>query len=314
LSPILKLTPTAAAILCTLSVFAQAADAAPATLLADHPLTGTLWETRSGKVIDEDQLMAEAASARWVLIGEKHDNAEHHRLQARVVGALGESGRRFAVVWEMAEPEQQGALGRARLENVAGLGQELDWEARGWPAWSEYQPIAEQALAHTMPMFAGKPSRSILKGFSRGEALPPELAAAIEGTPTYTPDVAAEVRAEMAANHCGALPETALGPMVQVQWLWDATMAAGLRAARRSAPDIGGAILIAGSGHVREDRAVPWHLPGDSLSIALVEVARGQEEASDYGAFDPRLYDFVWFTARVDEKDPCEAFGKAPPE
>src|SRR3546814_19267098 len=77
-----------------------------------------------------------------------------------------------------------------------------------------------------------------------------------------------------------------------------------------------GAVLIAGSGHVREDRAVPWHLGGrgggDALTLALVEVAAGSLAARDYAAFDRTLFDFVWFTPRVDEDDPCEPLRARP--
>ena len=55
---------------------------------------------------------------------------------------------------------------------------------------------------------------------------------------------------------------------------------------------------------------MPWHLPGDSLTLALVEVAADREKATDYPSFDPDLFDFVWFTPRVDDKDPCAAFLK----
>jgi len=133
------------------------------------------------------------------------------------------------------------------------------------------------------------------------------MAARLGASAPYPPEIAAEVSAEMEISHCGTLPAAALAPMVQVQWLWDASMAAGLREAVRSAGGLEGAILIAGSGHIREDRAVPWHLPGDSLTLALIEVAKGQERAATYPSFDPRLFDYVWFTARVDESDPCDA-------
>src|SRR3546814_12307896 len=96
---------------------APGAGAAPATLHADHPLSGTLWDTRSGRPAGEQTLFAEAAAARWVLLGEKHDNAVHHALQARVVAALGRHGRRFAGVGEMAEP--------------APLGRQARWESGG---------------------------------------------------------------------------------------------------------------------------------------------------------------------------------------
>lgn len=290
--------------------------AAPATLHSDHPLNGTLWDTRSGQPADETALFAEAAAARWVLLGEKHDNAEHHRLQARVVDALGRAGRRMAVVWEMAEPEQADALKNARLDTVGDLGKALDWEGRGWPAWADYQPIAEAALRHDMPMLPGKPSRALVRSVSRGEALPAELAARLDTAPPYPAGVEAALLAELAESHCGALPPTALAPMARVQRLWDAWMADSMRAATAPPLSADGAVLIAGGGHVRADRAVPRHLPdgaaGGSVTVEMVEVVDGWDTATDYPAFDPRRFDYVWFTPRVDDDDPCDAFSAKP--
>ena len=301
--------PALAGLFCLLG--AAGALAAPAELHADHPLNGSLWDTRSGRQVDEEIFLAEAATARWVLLGEKHDNAVHHALQARVVGALGRAGRRLAVVWEMAEPEQAPALRAARIETVDGLGAALDWEARGWPAWSEYQPIAEQALTYGLPMRPGKPSTALVRSVSRGEPLPEGLAERLAWQQPYPANSEAALLEELADSHCGAVPEAALGAMFRVQRLWDAWMADSLLGA-----DGEGAILIAGSGHVRKDRAVPWQLRarggGESLTLALVEVAAGRDAARDYAAFDPRQFDFVWFTPRVDEKDPCEAWRERP--
>ena len=303
-----------AALLCLLG--APNLAAAPATLHSDHPLNGTLWDTRSGQAVDEIALFSEAAKARWVLLGEKHDNAEHHRLQARVVDALGRAGRRMAVVWEMAEPEQAAALKDARLETVGELGKALDWEGRGWPAWADYQPIAEAALRHGLPMLPGKPSRSLVRSVSRGEALPDDLATRLDTARPYPADVEAALLAELAESHCGALPRAALAPMARVQRLWDAWMADSLRAATAPPLNADGAVLIAGGGHVRADRAVPWHLPqgtaGDTVTVAMVEVVDGRNDVSNYPAFDPRRFDYVWFTARVDDDDPCAAFPAQP--
>ncbi len=284
--------------------------AAPATLYPDHPLNGTLWDTRSGKAVGEDVLLREAAAADWVLVGEKHDNAEHHRLQARVVAALGRSGRRLAVVWEMAEPEHADALAAARAESVAELGEALDWQARGWPAWAEYQPIAEAALAEGLPMLPGKPAQQQVRALARGEDLPEEVTARLTSAKRYSAAMQAELREELAASHCGALPETALAPMAEVQRFWDIWMAAAMQQAKAPPLDAEGAVLIAGSGHVREDRAVPWYLDGESVTVALVEVVADRDNAADYPSFDPRLFDYVWFTPRVDEKDPCGAFAE----
>lgn len=300
-----------AGLLCFLP--AAGAAAAPAVLGADHPLNGTLWDTRSAKPAGEDTFFAEAAAADWVLLGEKHDNAEHHRLQARVVGALARAGRRLAVVWEMAEPTHAEALRDARLETVGDLGRALEWEARGWPDWADYQPIAEQALRHGLPMLPGKPPRDLVRSLARGGALPEEMATRLRWSRSYPPDMAAALLEELTVSHCGALPAAALASMVEVQRFWDAWIAASMRDAKtKSGPGADGAVLIAGSGHVRKDRAVPWHLEGKSLTLALVEVIAGQETAADYPSFDPRHFDYVWFTPRVDENDPCDAFRKKP--
>ncbi len=289
------------------------ATAAPANLRTNHPLNGTLWDTRSGEPVTEATLFAEAAVADWVLLGEKHDNAEHHRLQARVVGALGRAGRRVAVVWEMAQPAQAEVLRAARLETVDDLGRALDWEERGWPDWADYQPIAEQALTYDFPMLPGKPPHDLVRSLGKGGDLPEAMAAKLRWSRVYSPEVAAELKEELEVSHCGALPSAAVNAMAEVQRFWDAWIAASLRDAKAmsgSAAD--GAVLIAGSGHVRRDRAVPWHLEGQSLTLAFVEVVEGRETATDYPSFDPQLFDYVWFTPRVDENDPCEAFAKKP--
>src|SRR3546814_7311922 len=103
---------------------AAGATAAPAKLHADHPLSYTLWDTRADRPIDEAELFARAIAARWVLVGEKHDNAAHQALQARVVEALCRSGRSYAVVWAMAERGQDKAWEEAALDSVEELGED----------------------------------------------------------------------------------------------------------------------------------------------------------------------------------------------
>ena len=77
----------------------------------------------------------------------------------------------------------------------------------------------------------------------------------------------------------------------------------------------GSAVLISGSGHARKDWAVPHHLhslqPGNPVkSLAFIEVERQttslEEYAKRYGGKFP--FDFVWFTARLEDIDPCEKF------
>jgi uncharacterized iron-regulated protein len=73
-----------------------------------------------------------------------------------------------------------------------------------------------------------------------------------------------------------------------------------------------GAVLIAGAGHVRRDRGVPYYLaqeqPQASLvTVALQEVARDLSEPVAYG-WHVGAFDYVWFTPRASDEDPCAAF------
>lgn len=284
--------------------------AAPAELLRDHPLVGTLWHAGEKRLASPEELYTAASRARWVLLGEKHDNAEHHRIQAEVVGAVGQRGRRPALVWEMAEPEQDAALKAATLERLDSLGDTIQWEQRGWPSWSEYQPIAEQALKHQMTMAAGDAPPEVRRNLGKGGTLDADTAAAVGWSLDYNDDQRRRLTELLALSHCGMLPETALPAMVNIQRLRDAWIAKVMR--KEGVED--GAILIAGAQHVRKDRGVPWHLSalGDEMfALAVVEVVRDVDDPEAYPSFDSEQFDYIWFTARVDEKDPCEAFRKS---
>jgi uncharacterized iron-regulated protein len=103
--------------------------------------------------------------------------------------------------------------------------------------------------------------------------------------------------------------------MVTVLTVRDALMASTLaRSTHVTGADA--AVLIAGIGHTRSDRRVPWHLrhllPREKiLSIGLIEVRNGETNSDSYAAAfqTERLpFDYVWFTSRADAGDPCEKY------
>jgi hypothetical protein len=74
--------------------------------------------------------------------------------------------------------------------------------------------------------------------------------------------------------------------------------------------------LLAAAGHVRNDYGIPVYLKAKApekpvISIAFVEVDQQKTEPQSYALPYPdgRLpFDYVWFTPRVDDEDPCEKF------
>jgi len=285
-----------AGILSTTSVGAMAE---PARVLEDHPLAGKIWSTFTKQLTTVDDVIAAAEVADVLLLGEKHDNATHHQLQAALVERIGASGRRAGLVWEMIEPEKDFILNNAQQTGAASLGAALAWAQSGWPDWTEYAPIAEAALRNDVAMRGAALSRRQLRGLLDNELAVADLVPRMLDTSRHE-----ALLDQLEISHCGAVPRTSLGGMADVQMARDAALA---RVTAEMIADKTFPIVITGGGHARRDRGVPWHLPRRAtLVVAFVEVQRGEENPAQY--LEPGAADFIWFTARVDEKDPCLRF------
>ncbi len=274
-----------------------------------HPLAGRIWQPAGRRFVEPEAVVAALVEARYGLLGEKHDNADHHRIQAWLVGRMIARGRTPAVAFEMFTSEQEPALAAylaAHPKDAAGIGPALGWAETGWPDWTIYQPIAQAALDGSAPILAAKPPREA----------PDAERAAILGLDRPLPEGFATVmRENIVESHCGQLPESMIEPMVRVMAAWDAHMAdILLRAAAREGRD--GAVLIAGTGHARNDQGAPFHLrrlepEARIMSLGLVEVVQETREATAYAArfgVDVLPFDFVWFTPVADPEDPCAKF------
>lgn len=282
-----------------------------------HPLVGTIWDVQAARFVGEPTLVDALARGRFVLLGEKHDNPDHHRLQARLVRALIAFGRRPAVLFEMLDADQAPALARylaGHPADASGLDAAVDWKGSGWPDWAWYRPIADAAVANGLPIAAANLSRATTRALGRGGvgAIDPPEAALLALDRPLAPAVEAQMAAEAREAHCGAVSEPTVSRMVLVQRARDARMGERMVEAGRG----DGAVLITGFGHARVDRGVPaqlaWRAPGASVvSLAFLEVSADSLDPGAYAAeFDGGVlpFDFVWFTPRVDDTDPCEKF------
>jgi len=308
---------------CAPTIDPGPAESESALLYPDHPLANRIWETGTGRFVPEETVRTAVAGARFALVGEKHDNPAHHRIQASLVGAVVAAGRRPGLVFEMLTASQQPAIDTYLADHptdASGLGPAVGWETSGWPDWTLYQPIVEAGRRAGAPVLAGGLDRDVIHGVARhgAEAIGKERKRRL-GLDEPIPDaMRAEMRDEIYISHCEQLPEPMLDPMVTVTLAKDAVMAERLIEGA-DLPGRDSAVLIAGDGHVRADRGVPWHLrrlaPGPAVvTVGILEVVAGKNDPAAYAkGFDaPTLpYDFVWFTARVDDKDPCEVFAES---
>lgn len=317
---------TATAMLGMLILSGCAAEQEPAStsrwkspLYRDHPLAGRIWKPADARFATAGEVYASMKKADFVLIGEKHNNADHHWLQARLVAEIAAYGRRAALVFEMLTEAQQPALDEhiaAHPVDAAGIGPAVGWETSGWPDWEMYQPIAQQALYNNMTLLAGGLDRDMTKGIARegADALGEGRAVALMLDQPVDEARRAEMRQVISDSHCHQLPEPMLDPMLSVTLAKDAVMADKMIEARGPGnADV--SVLIAGGGHVRADWAVPFHLKrrAEGMRIVTVGLFEVDKDLSDPAAYVERHggvlpFDFVWFTPRVDDDDPCEVF------
>lgn len=284
---------------------AQAAKEAPAPvsapstgwrhpLHADHPAVGHILDVATGDWIDRPAVEARAAAHPYVLLGEKHDNADHHQLQAELVAAL--AGPGVPVVFEMLDDGDSAAL--EGVTGAAGVAEATAWGQSGWPDYDLYEAVFASVYQADAQPVAGHPTRSVLKT-AMMEGLGAVQPAALAGLPP-APSAAVEAlhADDIRASHCGYATDAMMPPMVLGQVLKDQWMARALLREERG-------VLVAGGGHTRLDRGVPLHLD-NAFVVLFAEVPRGGAPV------DPTEYtgaaDVVWFTPRVDDLDPCDVF------
>jgi uncharacterized iron-regulated protein len=267
-------------------------------LPGDEPLAGRILDVRAGRFITRDELVQHALGARFVILGEAHDNAGHHHLQTQIFESMLRGGRAPALAMEQFDREHQAALdsawarGERDAEALADAGR---FDRKGW-RWPDYKPLitlaASRGLAILAANFSRAEARALMKSGRPAEGLAPA-----------SPELQAVLEKDIVEGHCGLRPSApVLAGMIEAQRARDAQMARVLSTAGPA-----GAVLIAGSGHARRDRGVPAYLApalqAHLLSIAFMEVdASGQAPRHAYR----HLFDIVWFTPRAERDDPCK--------
>lgn len=283
----------------------------------NHPLVSTLWS--EGKPAHEALLLERAMHSAIVYLGEKHDNADHHRLQADVLGKLVARGAHPALVLEMVDEDRQSDLDALAMRRDRGEAltandyrDALHWEQSGWPDFALYAPLFDVALAAKLRIVAGNAPKALVKRVAMHADPDPndEPTRNLLGLDeALAPAAQAQLESELEQSHCGMLPKTALPAMARAQRLRDTTLA---RHARQQEHVLDGpwSVVVCGNGHARRDFGAPFGKHNAALrqlSIAFTEVDAGDGATAPADA----PYDFVWYTPRANDEDHCAKFRAA---
>ena len=244
-----------------------------------------------------------------VLLGEVHDNAEHHRLRLDVLRRAFDAGWRPSIAMEQFDRERQPDIERARRErprdaqhliDLAGLnrsGTRSNW------AWDFYRPFVELALAYDLPLIAANLSRADIGQIMKGgyAALFDAQTINTLGLTSVPADLQAVQEQVIEQGHCNALPPHVVPAMTRGQLARDAVMASIV-----SHHSVQGIVLLAGNSHVRRDRGAPRWLDRAHLARTY---AVGYLENPPSGA-GANAFDAVVPTKAAERPDPCLAFKK----
>lgn len=304
------------------------------SLLNSHPLVGQILDVaRSGKHVgvatDYQPLIEKLALTDLVLLGEIHDNPDHHLLQGwaifqtallrhQITDGLPEG----AVALEQLRADQQSALDQFASEtdnsegkippSVERFKNAVNWDSGGWPK-AIYDPLLAEVFRARLPIYAADVTRDSIKKVAKegAAALPADERARLKLDVPLGPKLDDDTLSEIEAAHCGMMPKDAFGGMAFAQRYRDASLADALL---KAADKHGAAILIAGNGHVRTDRGVPWYIRQRApdkkvVSVMLIEVEDGKNDPEAYVPRDPDgkpAADYIVFTPRAERADPCE--------
>ena len=257
------------------------------------PVVGEIRDLRSGQTLTAQELVVRLAQPSRLIVGEQHDNRDHHELQLWLLQALGERRPQGSLLLEMLTPDQQLRVDDVRRASTppADLPDALAWQP-GWD-WNLYGPMVRFALTQPYPLLAANLDTVQVRAVY---AHPP----ALNGARANAASVKAELLAQISDSHCGLLPAAQMPAMLAVQQQRDRRMAERLLAAPTPS------LLFAGAYHARKDVGVPIHV----LDLGAPEAPVVLMLAQQGGEVTAAMADYVWYTPSSPTPDYCAEMRK----
>jgi uncharacterized iron-regulated protein len=220
-----------------------------------------VYRTKKKRFDDFESMLADAAKADVVFLGEEHDDPGTHRLERAALEGIGRRRGKVVLALEMFERDAQpslndylaGKLGEAQFLKVS----------RPWPKYAtDYRPMIELAKAKGWPVIAGNVPRRLAsligrKGLIGVDSLPLADRALIAAQLTCPRDKYfdrfKETMGDMSGHGAKITPAEAaamVGRFYDAQCVKDETMGEAVAAARAASPD---AVVVHVNGSFHSD-------------------------------------------------------------
>jgi uncharacterized iron-regulated protein len=288
----------------------------------DNQLVGKIWDVKNKAFINRQQLLHKALDANFVLLGETHDNIEHHRDHGWFINQISQKKPDVAIAMEMVNKKQADEINKNKNGNIDDVINILEQAKVGWEYDKYYRPVFSSILKNDLPLYPADLERSTMMKVVRDgkDSTPNELKQLLNKTPLPKTQQEA-LKKEIEATHCGMIDAAMTKAMMRGQRTRDAAMGNNLYKVSHAGGDKSKTrpvIMVSGSGHIRKDRGAPMYLKARDpdakiVAIAWLEVhddATDPEEYIKQWHSDTAPFDYVVFSPSANRPDPCEEMKK----
>ncbi|NTE68449.1 ChaN family lipoprotein [Agrobacterium tumefaciens] len=264
---------------------------------------GRIEEVSSSSLISFADLAGRLGKVDYLLFGERHGVREQAVASSCVLSAMAKDDRRVTVVMEMLSRDDDAAIARYREnhpETPAGLGAELKWWTRGWPAFDNWLPLVQRVFSLRVPLRGGDLAEN---DGSAGKLTSEEKKVIRKRLGAGETAVRESWTKAMMAAHCGLISDRQAALNANHQIRRDISMA---DAAEQAGMLKHGVLLQVGRGHSRKDRSLYQALARADASVLTVGAFAEGENITDE---ERRLYDYLWIVGKAELADPCKLTG-----
>jgi uncharacterized iron-regulated protein len=257
--------------------------------------SGSLVEMASGRNATAADVARAARGKRYVYLGESHNNAAHHEMQAEIIRALTADGRDVVVGLEMFTRPAQASLNPWTLGwwSEEEFIQKSGWKAQWGFDYSLYRPVFEAVRELKLPMVALNVPRDWVRSVGRGgyDALTKEMRAELPADLYLGNTEHRKLFEAMVGGH--PMTGTQGENMYAAQVLWDEAMADSAIKHMTSRGPNAVMVVVAGSGHVMHGQGINWRVErrtGEKGVTVVMGEAEGRVNVSR------GVGDFVYLT------------------
>lgn len=219
-----------------------------------NPAAVVVVESPSGATIDWEKFAGGLMASRVIAVGEKHDEASHHMVQAKVLSAIAERDPSVVIGLEIVSQDQQSFLDDFSSGRLSETDFSVWWKKTWGFDYFLYKPIFDAARARNLKIVGLNAPIGLVKIVAKQglSGLTPQQRASLPMSIEESSDTRYRDFVKDSLSGHG-LPQDAMLHMIQAQAVWNETM--GAKTAELAVKSR--VVVIAGQGHMLWRAGIP---------------------------------------------------------